>query len=94
MKSKYATTCMEALKKMIKVKQPKKVWVDQGTEFKGSFKILCEKKGIELYTTHSEKKIGICRAKYQIIENHNLQIPRGQMDILLYNKATRYCEHY
>ena len=55
MKSKYATTCMEAFKKMIKVKQPKKVWVDQGTEFKGSFKNLCEKKGIELYTTHSEK---------------------------------------
>ena len=56
MKSKYATTCEEAFKKMIKVKQPKKVWVDQGTELKGSFKNLCEKKGIEVYTTYSEKK--------------------------------------
>ena len=34
----------------------KKVWVDKGTEFKGSFKTLCEKKGIKTYTTESEKK--------------------------------------
>ena len=81
------------IQKMIKVKQPKKFWVDQGTEFKGSFKNLFEKKGIELYKTHSEKN-SICRAKYQIIEKHKLQIPRGQMDILLYNKTTRFCEHY
>ena len=40
---------------MIKVKQPKKFWVDQGTEFKGSFKNLCEKTGIDHYTIHSEK---------------------------------------
>ena len=57
---------------MIKVKQPKKVWVDQGTEFKGSFKNLLEKKEIEVYTTYSEKKVGFCGAKYQITEKHNL----------------------
>ena len=41
---------------MIKTEKPKKVWVDKGTEFKGSFKILCEKTGIKSYTTESEKK--------------------------------------
>ena len=41
---------------MIKTKQPKKVWVDKVTDIKGSFKTLCEKKGIETYTTESEKK--------------------------------------
>ena len=35
LKSKYATTTAEAFKKMIKNKQPEKVWVDAGTEFKG-----------------------------------------------------------
>ena len=69
MKSKYATTCMEAFKKMIKVKQPKKVWVDQGTEFKGSFKNLCEKKGIELYTTHSEKKSAFAERNIRSLKN-------------------------
>ena len=37
LKSKYATSTAEALKQMIKTKQPKKVWVDKDTEFKGSF---------------------------------------------------------
>ena len=45
----------EAFKQMIKTKQPQKVWVDKGTVFKGSFKTLCEKKGIKTYTTESEK---------------------------------------
>ena len=68
MKSMYATTCEEAFKKIMKVKQPKKVWADQGTEFKGSFENLSEKKGTEVYTNHSEKKM----AKYHITEKHNL----------------------
>ena len=41
---------------MIKTKQPKKVWVDKGTEFKGEFKKLCTKREIIKYNTHSEKK--------------------------------------
>ena len=36
LKSKYATSTAEAFKHMIKTKQPKKVWVDKGREFKGS----------------------------------------------------------
>ena len=45
LKPKYATTTAEAFKLMITTKQPKKVWVDKGTEFKGSFEALCKKKG-------------------------------------------------
>ena len=53
---------------MIKNKQPKKVWVDDGTEFLGAFKDLCYKRGIHLYSTLSEKKsafaeINICSLK-------------------------------
>ena len=43
LKSKYATTTADAFKKMITSKRPKKVWVDAGTEFKGSFSTLCLK---------------------------------------------------
>ena len=56
LKPKYATATAEAFKKMIKIKQPKKLWVDKGTEFKESFQSLCDKKGILTYTTESEKK--------------------------------------
>ena len=56
LKSKYATSTEEPFKQMIKTKQPKKVWVDKGTEFKGSFKTLCEEKDMETYTTECEKK--------------------------------------
>ena len=49
----------EAFKKLIKTKQPKKVWVDKGTEFKGEFEKLCTKREIIKYNTHSEKKISV-----------------------------------
>ena len=35
LKSKCATSTAEAFKQMIKTKQPQKVWVDKGREFKG-----------------------------------------------------------
>ena len=56
LKSKYATATAEAFNQMIKTEEPTKVWVDKGTEFKGSFKTLCEKKGFKTYTTENEKK--------------------------------------
>ena len=56
MKTKYATEAAEAFKKMIKNKQPEKVWVDDGTEFLGAFKQLCTKRGTHLYSNFSEKK--------------------------------------
>ena len=49
LKSKYATTTADAFKKMIKNKRPKKVWVDAGTEFRGSFSTLCLKNDGEVY---------------------------------------------
>ena len=55
LKSKYAKTTEDAFKKMIKNKRPKKVWVDAGTKFKGSFSTLCQKNDIEVYKTFSEK---------------------------------------
>ena len=55
LKTKYAKETTEAFKKMIKTKQPKKVWVDKGTEFKGEFKKLCIKREIIKYNTHKEK---------------------------------------
>ena len=56
LKPKYATEAAEAFKKMIKNKQPDKIWVDDGAEFLGAFKQLCTKRGIHLYSTYSEKK--------------------------------------
>ena len=44
MKALYAKDAVEAFKKMIKKKQPEKVWTDKGSEFKGDFKKFCEKK--------------------------------------------------
>ena len=55
-KTKFAKKTTEAFKKIIKTKQPKKVLVDKGTEIKGEFEKLCNKRGIIKYNTHSEKK--------------------------------------
>ena len=54
MKTKYATEAAEAFKKMIKNKQPEKVWVNDGKEFLGALKQLCNKRGIQLYSTIGE----------------------------------------
>ena len=69
LKSKYATTTADAFKKMIKSKRPKKVWVDAGTEFKGSFSTLCQKKEIEVYKTFSEKKSALAERNIQSLKN-------------------------
>ena len=44
MERKYATNCIEAFKKMIKSKQPEKVWTDKGTKFEGALKKYAVKK--------------------------------------------------
>ena len=36
--------------------QPKKFWVDKGTEFAGAFKKFCTAEGIQVYSTMSETK--------------------------------------
>ena len=57
LKSKYATITAKAFKLMITTKQSNKVWVDKGTEFRGSFEALRKKKGIKTYSTESKKKV-------------------------------------
>ena len=69
LKSKYATTTAEAFKLMITTKQPEKVWVDKGTEFKGSFETLCKKKGINTYSTESEKKSAFAERNIRSLKN-------------------------
>ena len=54
---------------MIKHKQPKKVWVDDGTEFLGAFKDLCNKRGIHLYSTFSEKKSAFAERNIRSLKN-------------------------
>ena len=69
LKSKYATTTADAFKKMIKNKQPKKVWVDAGTEFKSSFSTLCQRKYIEIYKVFSEKKSAFVERNIRSLKN-------------------------
>ena len=54
---------------MIKIKQPKKLWVDKGTELKGSFQSLCDKKGILTYTTESEKKFAFAERNIRSLKS-------------------------
>ena len=56
LQTKYATETAEAFQEMIKIRQPEKVWVDDGKEFLGAFKQLCNKRGFHLYSTFSAKK--------------------------------------
>ena len=69
LKSKYATTTADAFNKMMKNKQPKKVWVDAGTEFKGSFSNFGQKKDIEIYKTFSEKKSAFAEGNIRLLKN-------------------------
>ena len=68
-KSKYSTTTAEAFKLMITTKQPEKVWVDKGIEFKGSFEALYKKKDINTYSTESEKKSAFAEINIRSLKN-------------------------
>ena len=56
-------------KKVIKHKQPKKAGVDDGTEFFDAFKDLCNKPGIHLYSTFSEKKSAFAERNIRSLKN-------------------------
>ena len=56
LKTKYATETASAFKKMIKNKQPQKVWVDDGREFLGAFKNFMQQTKNSLHSIFSEKK--------------------------------------
>ena len=89
LESKYATTTADALKKIIKNKQPKKVWVDAGTEFNGSFSTICRKSEIEVH-----KKSCICGKKYTIAKELDLHVIREQLDILVYKSTAEICSNH
>ena len=69
MKALYAKDAVETFQKMIKKKQPEKVWSDKGSEFKAEFKKFCEKKGIDLYTTENETKSAFAERNIQSLKN-------------------------
>ena len=69
MKALYSKDAVEAFKKMIKKKQPEKVWTDKGSEFKGDFKKFCEKTGIHLYTTENEFKSAFAERNIRSLKN-------------------------
>ena len=69
LKTKKATETAKAFRNVIKHKQPQKVWVDDGTEFLGAFKTLCNKPGIHLYSTFSEKKSAFAERNIRSLKN-------------------------
>ena len=69
LKTKNATETSKVFRNMIKHKQPQKVWVDDGTEFLGAFKTLCNKRGIHLYSTFSEKKSAFAERNIRSLKN-------------------------
>ena len=59
-KNKTAATTTDALRDLLTVNRPEKIQTDLGSEFFNStFKQLCKELGIQLYTTHDEKKASI-----------------------------------
>ena len=85
-KTMYAKDCVEAFKKMIKTKQPEKVWTDKGTEFKGEFKTFCENKKIHLYTTENETKSAFAE--------RNIRSLGRKMDLELYKGASQFRKYH
>ena len=57
MKTKDSQESVKAFSSMItKRNRPKKIWVDNGTEFAGAFKKFCGAEAIQVYSTMSETK--------------------------------------
>ena len=48
---------------------PKKLWVDKGTEYGGTFKNFCKEKDIEVYSTMSETKVAFAGRAIQSLKN-------------------------
>ena len=53
----------------MKTKQPKKVWVDKGTEFKGEFEKLSTKRKIIKHNNNSEKKSAFGERNIWLLKN-------------------------
>ena len=70
MKTKDSKETVKTFSKMItKKSRPKKIWVDQGTEFAGDFKKFCSAEGIEIYSTMSETKAAFAERTIRSLKN-------------------------
>ena len=70
MKTKDSKETVRSFTKMItKKNRPKKVWVDQGTEFAGELKKFCSAEGIETYSTMSETKVAFGERTIRSLKN-------------------------
>ena len=84
LKTKYATETAEAFQKIIKNKQPEKVWDDDGKESLGAFKQLCNKRGIHLYSTYSGKKSAFAERNIKSLKKDDSLVPRRKVDIFIH----------
>ena len=70
MKTKDSKVFVKTFSKMItKKNRPKKIWVNQGTEFAGEFKKFCSAEGIEIYYTRSETKAAFAERTIRSLKN-------------------------
>ena len=56
-------------KKITEKNRPRKIWVDQGTEFAGEFKKFCIAEGTELYSTLSKTKAAFAERTIRSLKN-------------------------
>ena len=98
MKNKKALTAKHALQKMFDQPTPKgvrgeprKIWVDEGTEFLGEFKTFCTEEGITIYSTFSETKSAMAEryirtlksALYKYIEERSSSKKKTRKEIVI-----------
>ena len=70
MKTKDSKETVKTFSKMItKKKRPKKIWVDQKTEFAGDFRNFCSAERIEIYSTMGETKAANAERTIRSLKN-------------------------
>ena len=70
MKTNDSKETVKTFSEMItKKNRPKKMWVDQGTEFAGEFKKFCSAEGIEVYSTMIETKAAFAERTIRSLKN-------------------------
>ena len=70
MKTKDSQETVKAFSSIItKRNRPKKIWVDKGTEFAGTFKKFCVAEGIQVYSTMSETKAAFAERTIRSMKN-------------------------
>ena len=70
MKTKDSPETVKTFSSMItKRNRPKKIWVDKGTEFAGTFKKFCTAEGIQVYSTMSETRAVFAERTIRSLKN-------------------------